>query len=80
MKIVSEKEAYENLANAIIVSAVEDYKSALVKLKRHPDNKRALDEIRNLEKFFSSEWYELLTDLDASYLLRKVRELVEEEV
>ena len=80
MKIVSEKEAYENLANAIIVSAVEDYKSALVKLKRHPDNKRALDEIRNLEKFFYSEWYELLTDLDASYLLRKVRELVEEEV
>ena len=80
MKIVDEKEAYENLANAIIVSAVEDYKSALVKLKRHPDNKRALDEIRNLEKFFYSEWYELLTDLDASYLLRKVRELVEEEV
>ena len=80
MKIVSEKEAYENLANAIIVSAVEDYKSALVKLKRHPDNKRALDEIRNLEKFFYSEWYELLTDLDASYLLRKVRDLVEEEV
>ena len=80
MKIVSEKKAYENLANAIIVSAIEDYKSTLVKLKRHPDNKRALDEIRNLEKFFYSEWYELLTDLDASYLLRKVRELVEEEV
>ena len=33
MKIVGEREAYENLANAIIESAVEDYKWALIHLK-----------------------------------------------
>lgn len=78
-KTVDKKEAYENLANAIIVLAVEDYKAALKHLKKSPENKGAIAGVKRLEKFFHSEWYEFLTDLDASYLLRKVRELVEEE-
>ncbi|MBR2258224.1 MAG: hypothetical protein IJ899_13010 [Blautia sp.] len=73
------REAYENLANAIIISAVEDYKAALLRLKRKPDSNGAKEDVNRLEKFFHSEWYELLTDLDAGYLLRKVREMVEEE-
>lgn len=73
------REAYENMANAIIVSAVEDYKAVLLRVKRRPDSKGAKEDVKRLEKFFHSEWYELLTDLDSSYLLRKVREMVEEE-
>lgn len=67
------------MANAIIVSAVEDYKAVLLRVKRRPDSKGAKEDVKRLEKFFHSEWYELLTDLDSSYLLRKVREMVEEE-
>ena len=78
-KIVDEKEAYEDLANAIIVSAVEDYKRVTVHIKRNPGNKSAIAEKKRLEKFFHSEWYEMLTDLDASYLLRKVQEVIEGE-
>ena len=79
MKIVGEKEAYENLANAIVISAAEDYKSALIRLKKNPESRSAAADVQQLEKFFWSEWYEALTDLDSSYLIRKMRELVDEQ-
>ena len=97
-KCVDTREAYENLANAIIISAVTDYKDALKHAKRNRekktedekrnrekktgDEKRSRErenrDVKRLEKFFCSEWYEVLTDMDATYLLRKVREIVEE--
>ncbi len=72
-------EGYTDLANEIIIRAVKDYKKALRKLKRNPENKRAKEDIIELKSFFFSEWYRVLTDLDASYLLRKVRERVDEQ-
>ena len=77
-KIVGEQEAYENLANAIVLSAVNDYKAALVRLKRHPDSKAAADDVKRQEKFFFSSWYEVLTNLDPGYLIRKMKEMVDE--
>lgn len=77
-KIVSEQEAYENLANAIVLSAVDDYKAALIRKKRNPDSASAAEDVKRLEKFFYSEWYEVLTDLDPSYLIRKMKEMIEE--
>lgn len=79
MKIVGEKEAYEELANAIVVTAVQDYKHALVRLKRHPESESAKRDVERLEKFFFSEWYELLTNLDPSYLIRKLKEAIDEK-
>ena len=35
--MASEFEPYENLANAIIISAAEDYRVALRRQMRHPD-------------------------------------------
>ena len=77
MKIVGKQEAYENLANAIIESAVEDYKWALIHLKKNPDSKAAQEEVRRQERFFYSDWFEVLTNLDPSYLIRKMKEMVE---
>jgi len=79
MKIVGEREAYEDLANAIVVTAVQDYKHALVRLKRHPESESAKRDVERLEKFFFSEWYELLTNLDPSYLIRKLKEAIDEK-
>jgi len=78
MKIVSEQEAYENLANAIVLSAVEDYKAALLRQKRNPESISAAEDLKRLEKFFYSDWYEVLTDLDPGYLIRKMKEMIEE--
>lgn len=76
MKAVGEKEAWENLANAIILSAVKDYKRALLHLKRNPDSQSARRAVEREEQFFYSSWFEVLTDLNPSYLIRKLKEMV----
>ena len=53
---------YENLANAIILRAVEDY--------RLTDNEKELEEI---EDFFHSDWFAILTRLDPDLLIKKLR-------
>ena len=72
-------DGYTDLANAIIEQAMRDYVKTLKKLKRNPDNKKAKEDLRELESFLFSEWYRVLTDLNATYLLRKVREQLESE-
>ena len=53
---------YENLANAIVLQAVKDY--------RLTDDEAELAEI---ERFFRSDWFGVLTDVDPEYLIRKLR-------
>lgn len=64
---------YEALSNAIILQAVNDYRVALKKLKKNPDNKDAIHEVISVEKFFRSPWYESLTSVDGEFLIRKIR-------
>ena len=76
MKAVDDREAWENLANAIILSSVKDYRRALLHLKRNPDSRSARQAVAREEKFFYSSWFEVLTDLDPSYLIWKMKETV----
>ena len=77
---VSENMAcYENLANAIILQAVKDYKLALHRLDVNSRNQDAIHEKERLERFFHSPWYETLTDLDADRLIEGVKERVRQE-
>lgn len=77
---VSENMAcYENLANAIILQAVKDYKRVLHRLGANPRNRDAMHEKERLERFFHSPWYEALTDLDADRLIEGVQERVLQE-
>ena len=66
--------AYENLANAIIVQAAEDYRAALKKIKAHPKNKDVINEALRIERFFRSGWYQRLTNVDGDFLIRKLQE------
>ena len=61
---------YENLANAIILRAVWDYRAAL---RRYRRTFEVNDEMIRCEKFFRSSWYEVLTDVDGEYLIKKLR-------
>ena len=45
---------YENLANAIILQAVKDYRDARRKIKRHPKDKEAKLMIQDCESLFRS--------------------------
>lgn len=53
---------YENLANAIILQAVKDY--------RLTDDEQELQEI---ERFFRSGWFSVLSKVDPEYLIKELR-------
>ncbi len=70
-------ENYENLANAIVLQAVRDYRTALKSLKMNPSNKSAKIEKENIERFFWSDWYKVLTSVDGESLIRVLRKEVD---
>lgn len=61
--------AYENLANAIITQAADDYRRVLT--FPQSDGSR-----RSLERFFRSEWYRILTNLDGELLIQMLKKEV----
>ncbi len=67
---------YGDLANAIILQAVKDYRKALRKLNKHPRNESALNTKCEVERFFRSEWYTLLTKVNPEILISKLNEEV----
>ena len=66
---------YEELANAIVLQAVRDYREAVKKLSRGK-NRDAQDTKDECLRFFRSKWFSLLTDLDPEFLIRRLDEEV----
>lgn len=64
----------ENLANAIVIQAAEDYRRALKALKRYGRDRDALAVREECERFFQSGWFTVLTQVDGEWLMRKLRE------
>ncbi len=64
----------ERIANAIILQAVKDYRNARKKLKKRPKNKDAKLMVEDCERFFCSDWFEALSEVDGKMLLRKLQE------
>lgn len=62
-------DSYRALANAIIVQAAKDYRKALRQLRRNPRYETAKNEKNEVERFFHSEWFHYLTNVDPDYLL-----------
>ena len=60
---------YINLANAIVLQAVEDYRKAL----NYPNNRTAMYECRSIERFFLSGWFSVLTNIDPEVLITKLK-------
>ena len=73
---MSSTKNYENLANAIILQAVGDYRTALKCLKLNLNNKKALSDKEEIERFFRSKWYSALTSVDGEMLIRSLSEEV----
>lgn len=67
---------FENLANAIILQAVKDYRKALSRCSRHPEKENYREDKVTLEQFFRSGWFSFLTDIDPEMLIRKLGEEV----
>ena len=53
---------YEELANAIVLQAVKDY-------RLHDDEQ----ELASIERFFRSDWFGVLTNINPEILITKLR-------
>ena len=69
-----ELDPYQELANAIVIMAAKDYRHAFRIQRRNPDSQAARIKIDEIERFFRSGWYRLLTDVDGEMLIKKLRE------
>lgn len=63
---------YEKLAEAIILQAVKDYRKAL----KHDERGRK----REIERFFRSEYFTVLTNISGEMMIQKLRAEVKEVV
>ncbi|ECC0657005.1 hypothetical protein HCZ39_11790 [Listeria monocytogenes] len=72
-------EPYQDLANAIILMAVKDYRDALKKLMKRPRYGPAQDMKNEVERFFRSDWYRELTSVDGNVLIKKLQAEVSEK-
>ena len=74
---------YENLANAIIIQAVKDYRETVMWLNAHypiclEDEQdceyiKMVSEKTAIERFFLGDWFSMLTKLDGKALLTKLK-------
>ena len=68
---ISGKTKYpEKLVEAIIVQAVRDYSIALTEV--------VVDErmVSDCERFFRSDWFQMLTDLDGEAIIREIKKQI----
>lgn len=75
--MVTEQEAIENLAAAIILKAAQDYRQAEWTAKRAKYAKLRVEarwEMQRIEEFIRSQWFGVLSDLDPEELIKRLRE------
>ena len=63
---------YAELANAIVLSAVKDYRKALKRLKKFPWDEPSRIMKKECERFFRSGWFAVLTSIDGEVLIEKL--------
>lgn len=67
---------YQLLANAIVLQAARDYRDVLRRWKKNKSDANTNFERKELESFFSSGWFGILSDLDGEVLMQKIQEQV----
>ena len=68
---------YQNLANAIVLAAVKDYRDARKKLSKGRKNQKAEDMKAECERFFKSGHFNIFTELDGKVLLSQLEKEAE---
>lgn len=65
-------ECIENLSADIIIAAVKDYRRAVKRLAKQPDNERAQSTVRECTRFFRSGWFRFLANGSADLVLGRI--------
>ena len=64
---------WNDLAEAIILRAVEDYRHTNNRLQAKPEDTRLQSRKAEIEEFFRSSWFQVLTDLNGKQLLHQMK-------
>lgn len=76
-KVCYSEDPYENLANAIVLQAVRDWRTAYRATKHAQGtcSREAWSRVYNCESFFRSEWFRTLTNnnIDGIKLIKRLR-------
>ena len=67
---------WEDLAQAISLQAVEDYRKCRRLVRRKPNQFEARKMIREVERFFRSEWFKQLSEADGNMILEQLKKEV----
>ena len=65
------QQGLEDLSNAIILQAVKDYRSALAGGSVNGRDSKSV--IEECERFFQSEWFNVLTNVDGMIIIANIR-------
>lgn len=66
---------YEKLANAIIVSAVNDFRKDIKIVEIGRRNKdAAIKDMQEILEFIRSDWFKVLTDLNPESVINKLKD------
>lgn len=68
-------EGVDLLRNAIVIQAAKDYQRSFEVRTGACD----LFDREEIEKFFRSEWYEQLTDVNSEYIMNEIKRMVKKE-
>ena len=71
----------QRLANAIVIQACRDYLESKVKIRDNKHDEKLVKEcesiIKEILRFFNSDWFGVLTKVRPEYLIRKLDEAFE---
>lgn len=70
---MSKKQPYRELANSIVLTAVDDYRELLERRIERFKKDGVYVTRHELEKFFMSEWFTILTHLNGTSVMNRLR-------
>lgn len=70
---MTERQSLEELANAVIIQAAKDYRVVARRLERFPASEKSRKELRELEDFFRSDWFRMLSSANGPAILEQLR-------
>ena len=73
-------EEYRDFATVIIQKICEDYMTAYFNYKKGPNSIERMDELMEQSRCFFTEWYRTITTLNAGYLIKRLKQKVNERI
>lgn len=78
VRAIDVEDEYKELGNAIILQAVKDYRHALKKLAKFPEDYLSKRTKREVERFFRGSFFLAITELHPEALIKKLNDEVDD--